>query len=136
MPVKSKNRSDMAILVEMYEMYLPTFLERANRPNGNPQDKVYVPIDVDVLAKKLSMNRDVLWGRLYYHLDQKHGYERDGAKTHLFAKQVGTEHHCINFPLVSALAAEREHELRRYLLPVVIAMSGVILSVLVNLIKH
>jgi len=55
---------------------------------------------------------DIIFGRLYYHLEQKYGYSRsDGSTVAFFALKIGSDNNCINFPyMASVLAKLRDRE--------------------------
>lgn len=72
----------------------------------------------------------MLFGRLYYHLDAKHRYTQDGgAQVHLFTLMVGDQMHCVNFPYLAAVLAERDVEHRRQLWSLWVSITALALSV-------
>jgi hypothetical protein len=86
--------------------YAPAF-EAAQSAPDKDGNRIYVPIDVKHVARLLDNDAHVLFGRLYYHLDQRYRYKKDeGAFVHLFAPQVGSARHCINYPYLCALLAD------------------------------
>ena len=125
------NPSDLQILSTIYDRYLDAFTERAEKSTES-LFKVYHPIDIRSIAEELGMNRHILFGRLYYHLDAKYRYKDDNdAWTHLFAMNVGDQRHCIHFPYVSAIVAEREREFRRY----AVSLFGSTIAIIISLIS-
>lgn len=104
--------TDLKVLSTIYKLYYEEFKNHSREPdieNGR-QTKIYVPIDCKAVAKELDVDGDIVFGRLYYHLEQKHGYTRsDGSNVVFFSLMVGADRHCINFPLmVSVLAGLQE----------------------------
>jgi hypothetical protein len=72
----------------------------------------------------------MLFGRLYYHLDAKYHYEQDdGAKIHLFSLKIGSERHCVNFPYLAAVLAEKNEEHSRQLWSLGLSIAALVLSV-------
>ena len=114
----SSNPSDFRIIEQIYDDYIDEFEQTADS-TAEGGEKVYVEIDIVALAEKLKVNKHVLFGRLYYHLDKKHRYkdEETGAWTHLFARVLADKRHCIHFPYLSALVAEQQRDMRRFLIP-------------------
>ncbi|MGQ0333483.1 hypothetical protein [Halomonas elongata] len=124
--------SDREILREIHSQYLSLFgsFERGN-PDNERQSKIYVPIDCAAIAEKLGVDPDIVFGRLYYHLDKKYGYtQEDGSKVHLFAFFVGGDRHAVHFPMLSAVLAELEQSWFRFTAPLVISSLAFIVSVI------
>ena len=99
----TKLSTDREILEAIYAEYAAAYRQMQLDDSGSAQ-KIYVPINIPRIAKKLKNDAHILFGRLYYHLDQKHRYKQDdGSSVHLFAFQVGNERHCINYPYLAAM---------------------------------
>lgn len=87
--------TDREILQRIHDRYLDKFgqFERGN-PNIERPSKIYVPIDCTAIAKDLGVDPDIVFGRLYYHLEKKYGYiQNNGAKVHLFTMAAGKDRH-------------------------------------------
>ncbi|EAQ98746.1 hypothetical protein KT71_08972 [Congregibacter litoralis KT71] len=122
-----KNPSDGNILDTIFKEYYAEFQQYEQTPNSR-SSKIYVPIDCELLARRLRMDEHLLFGRLYYHLDQKYRYtQEDGSKVYLFAFKVGKDRHAVNFPLLAAVLAEHKLSFNRFMFPM--AISCVALSV-------
>lgn len=84
-----------------------------------------------MIAKNLGVDPDIIFGRLYYHLDKKYGYtQTDGSQVHLFAFTVGKDRHAVNFPLLSAVLAELEQTWIRFTMPLIISLFALLVSVI------
>jgi len=106
--------TDLQILTAIWSRYYSAFAQF-------PQDelrrksKIHVPIDIEAIAKELNVDADIVFGRLYYHLDQKFGYQRPTKEwVHLFALEVGGDRHCVNFPLLASVLAGLQQENQQY----------------------
>ena len=111
--MKTKLPTDLQILECIYLMYKEAFVDH-NQKEPDRSSKIYVPIDIDAVAKKLQTDSYELFGRLYHHTDHKYHYQHtDGSHVHLFALAVGNDHHCINFPYLAAVLADHRQEHRR-----------------------
>jgi hypothetical protein len=124
----SKIPTDLQILERIYADYAATFRsysdEAQTRNNVN-----YVPIDVNDLASKLKTHPNELFGRLYYHLDHKYRYKQDGGgSVHLFTLAIAGDRHCIHFPYLAALLAERRTEHRRNFFSIVISIVSLMVA--------
>lgn len=94
------------LVVAVMSKRVPTerqVLRRIYEPSFPIEDpnigKVMVAIDIEAVAKKLSTDKHVLFGYLYYHLDHKYRYQTgENSYVHLFTPRVGELRHAINLP--------------------------------------
>lgn len=132
----SKLPTDLTVLECIYSTYAEAF---RTFPKEQPtrSAKIYVPIDVDAIALNLKMDAHELFGRLYYDIDHRYRYKNDdGSSVHLFAFKVGNDRHCINYPYLAGVLAEKRMEdkrnkwsLRLSLFSLVIALAALIAQV-------
>jgi hypothetical protein len=95
-----------------------------------------VPIDVKEVAAELDADPDIVFGRLYYHLDAKHRYRQDdNSLVNLFTLKAGEDRHCINFPYLAALVANLQDENRKYRTATRIAIWSLVVSIVALLIS-
>lgn len=121
--------TDREILKRIFEMYEPSYPGTALGETRGKNDP-YMPIDLRAVASRLDCKPEMLFGRLYYHLDAKYRYAQDdGAQVHLFSIEVGSEQYCVNFPYLAAVLAEKDLEHRRQLWSLVAAFAALVLSV-------
>lgn len=127
--------SDRQILECIFNQYKTAFQEYENERTRT--SKIYVPIDCQLVADKLDTEGDIIFGRLYYHLEKRFGYKQsDGSNVHFFALRVGNDQKCVNFPLLASVLAGMQEERARYLIPQAIsiaALSVSIVSIVVSL---
>ncbi|MGL4713256.1 MAG: hypothetical protein ACRCWP_12090, partial [Shewanella sp.] len=101
--LRMRSPTDLEVLERIYSKYYQDFTEYEDDENIRAS-KIYVPISCDEIAKKLKVDGDIVFGRLYYHMEKKYGYKQsDGSNVHFFAFRVGKESHCVNFPLLSSV---------------------------------
>src|SRR5262245_19645156 len=106
--------TDLEILDVIYDRYYETFASYS-KDNPTRATKVFVPIDITAIARSFGVDDDIIFGRLYYHLDKKHGYKDESGNTvHAFYSFSGPEGHSVNFPLVSSILADLRREDRQY----------------------
>jgi hypothetical protein len=121
--------TDLEILDHIYKMYADDFCKYPIDDHDRSA-LIYVPIDVRRIAQSLKTNPQVLFGRLYYHLDQRYRYTQDdGAKVHLFAFKIGKDFHCINYPYLAAIVSEKRTEHKRNLLALSLSILSLIVAV-------
>ena len=76
------------------------------------------------------MDKDIVFGRLYYHLNKKHGYKNDdGSYVHLFTPVAGKDRHCVNFPLVASVLANLRQENKKYRIATTLAVISLFISI-------
>lgn len=119
----AKTPSDLEILDAIFEKYYDSFAS-FSEAKADRSTKVYVPIDIASLADDMKVDPDLIFGRLYYHLDNKFAHD----KVHFFSVKVGDDLNCVNFPYLASVLADLRKEKSRYSL----AMSLSIISVIVS----
>lgn len=103
--------TDLQVLQAIYEEYHHEFSRFSRGSENNRQTKIFVPINCQKIAQSLGVDGDIVFGRLYYHLEQKHGYKRsDGSNVAFFTLQAGSDRHCVNFPLLASVLASLQDE--------------------------
>lgn len=118
------NPSDGKILEAIFKGYLGDFVSY-DESSASRSSRIYVPIDCEEIANNIGMDPQLLFGRLYYHLDKKHRYAQDdGSKVHLFAFKTGEDRHTVNFPLLAAVLAEHQVSFNRYIFPLVLSVAA------------
>ncbi len=103
--------TDLQILNAIYNQCYNQFTA-FSKNNPDRSAKNFIPIDIAQIAKRFGVDVDIIFGRLYYHLEQKYGYKRsDNTKVAFFTLQAGADKNCINFPyMASVLANLRDRE--------------------------
>ena len=125
----SNNVTDRILLKKVYDTYYSTFCAFDHNSQLR-ESKIYVPIDCQTIAKELKLNPDIVFGRLYYHLNKKYGYKQnDGSMVHLFALKTGSDKHTVHFPLLSAVLAELEQSYYRFTIPIFVSLTALIISI-------
>ncbi len=107
--------TDLELLNAIYYRYYETFA-RYSDDESSRSSKIFVPIDIDQIANSMKIDSDIIFGRLYYHLEEKYGYKQEGSGStvHFFAMAVGKDHHCINFPYAASVLADLRNENRKF----------------------
>jgi hypothetical protein len=112
----------------------------AKTASGRRENDPYVSIDVTAIAKKLECNPELLFGRLYYHLDHKYRYKQeDGALVPLFHLQVGDKRHAVQFLYLASILAGLNQEFRRQWVPLGVSLFSLgvsLTSIIVSILRH
>ena len=121
--------TDRRILVTIYDHYHDAFTAYSDESKTR-SCKIYVPIDIGAIARLLKVDGDIVFGRLYYHLERRYGYRnRDGSHVHFFARRVGEDTHCVNFPLLASVLADLQDQSRKHWWAIGIAVGSFFVSV-------
>ena len=124
-----KPPSDVKFLRAIYNLYHEEFLKYEN-DSSIRSGKNYVPIDVKEVGKKLDYDPELVFGRLYYHLEKKYGYKNDDKTiVHFFGLNVGGDPHCIHFPYLAAILANMEEDTRKFNLATGLSIAALVISV-------
>ncbi len=124
-----RNVTDRILLKAIHDTYYKKYCAIDDIENPDACT-VYLPIDCQAIADKLKIDVNIVFGRLYYHLDKKYGYKRDnGALVPLFSLVAGHQRHVIHFPLLSAVVAELEQSYYRFTLPLFLSCFALMISV-------
>ena len=125
-----KTPTDLKMLNEIYNDYYDDFIA-FEKDESISSTKIYIPIDISKIAQKFDVDIDIIFGRLYYHLEKKYGYkDEDNAHVHFFSIRVGGDKHCINFPYLSSVVAALRDENRKYRLATGMAIVSFIVSII------
>lgn len=120
--------TDLEILNTIYRMYHSDFAA-FERGDGSRASKIYVPIDCKEIAGELKVDPDIVFGRLYYHLEKQYGYKQDdGSNVHFFALKVGNDPKCVNFSLMTSVLAGLRQEKKKFWIGTAIAVLALIVS--------
>jgi hypothetical protein len=120
--------TDLELLNAVYERYYSDFVAHS-RADPIRDSKIYVPIEIDEIARAFKVDPHLVFGRLYYHLDAKYRYKQDsGAMVHFFTLGVGDDRHCVNFPYVASVLADLRDQHRKNYIATAIALVSLIIS--------
>jgi len=120
--------TDLKLLKYIFNHYINDYL--AYDKQKNREAKIHVPIDVDNIAKKFNIEGDLVFGRLYYHLNPKYQHDNsDGVTNYLFNLSVGGNRNCINFPMLSSILADLSNDNYRFKTSLYVAIIAAVVSV-------
>ena len=126
-----KAPTDIEILNTIYNTYYATFKNFLDWEKKKTRaTKVYVPVNFDEIGKKLGVDGDIIFGRLYYYLSEKYSYvQTDGTKVKLFTLKAGKDINCVQFPLMASVLAKLRDERKRYLTSTGIAFFSLLVAI-------
>ena len=120
--------TDLQILNEIYEKYYSEFV-KFDKHKPQRDARIYVPIDIDKIGQSLNIDSDIIFGRLYYHLNNKYTYEKDGATIDFFALRQGNDIHLIQFPYMASILAEQRAEAKKHYSNLWISIFSLVIAV-------
>lgn len=122
--------TDLKLLEEIYRRYYPVF-SKYSSDAPTRSTKVYVPLDIEKLAKHFKVDGDIIFGRLYYHLEPKYGFKQaDGSNIHFFTLKVDEDTHVVQFPLLASVIAQLREERKRHQIATWLSIIALIISAL------
>ena len=102
----SLNFTDLKLLKTIQREYKDAYLNR-----GEQKERFYIPIDCKHIAEKMNVDSELVFQRLYTHLEKRYGYKNeDDSRVHFFGLNVGDKIHCINYPYLCAILADLKDE--------------------------
>lgn len=128
-------RTDQEILRAIYDRYYSDFINFDREPKSR-KTKIYVPIDVPAIARSIGTDPELVFGRLYYHLEPKHSRTDGNVKVPFFQIAMpglepgAHERHVVNFPLLESVLAELEYQHRKFRVPVLVSVISATVAVL------
>lgn len=131
----TQHPTDLALLEAIYDRFYNDFVEFDRDPTKR-KNKILVPIDIPAIATHLNVDAELVFGRLYYHLEEKYGRSKDdGSRMVLFAINVGGEKHCVNFPMLASIVAALKQDEDRFKWPLWISIVSLAVSIAAILIS-
>ncbi|MFA5078718.1 MAG: hypothetical protein WC541_04450 [Dehalococcoidia bacterium] len=126
----TKVPTDLKILDMIYKRYYDNFHAHCSENKIRPS-KIYVPIDINLIAKSLKVDEDIVFGRLYYHLNKKFRYKQeDGSSVEFFSLLVADIPNCINFPYLASVLADLKDKDEKYQTSTYIAFFSLFIALL------
>ena len=116
--------TDERMLGVIYKHYLDDFIRQSD--GGST---VWVPLDLDMLSKKLKCNKQLLYGRLYYHMNGAYGsMTGNGEKVAFFYEMLGPQKNVVNFPLMTSVLADLKEDKKRFIISTRVAALSLLVS--------
>ena len=120
--------TDERMLSTIYKLYIGDFKAHTEE-NKIRQTKIWVPLDLEMLSKKLRTDPDLLFGRLYYHMNGKYGSKTgDGDDVSFFYMRLGPDRHVVNFPLMTSVLADLNEDKKRFIISTRVAGLSLLVS--------
>ncbi|MEL7107694.1 MAG: hypothetical protein AAGJ68_13300 [Pseudomonadota bacterium] len=120
--------TDEHLLAMIYKNNLKAFSDWSE-DNKTRVAKIWVPIDIDAMAKKYRCDPDLIFGRLYYHMNEKYGSSTgDGQDVNFFNMRLANDRHVVNFPLLTSVLANLQDERKRFIISTRLAALSLVIS--------
>src|SRR5690554_1535702 len=126
---KMKIPTDLKILELIYEASYDRFASY-DKDNPDKSAKIFVPFDLEEIAVKLNVDGDIIFGRLYYHLNKKYGYRNPNGSTVSVYTTIQNDGHSINMPLVASIIAGLRQEKNKFWIATTISVVALIISII------
>ena len=120
--------TDEDLLDEIYRRNLKAF-SAFSEENKTRSSKIWMPIDIEALGRKFRCDPDLIFGRLYYHFNQKYASTTgDGDAVNFFNMRLGQDRHVVNFPLLTSVLADLQDSRKRFLISARLAGLSLVVS--------
>ena len=123
--------TDLKILKCIFDRYYAEF-SSFEKSNPSRESKVYVCIDIREIAISLKTDPDIVFGRLYYYMEDKYRLVKpNGSEVNFFrfVQGVGSkERHQVQFPMLVSVLASLQESNARYFWPLLISVISLIFS--------
>ena len=120
--------TDLEIIEEIYGRYYDQFAS-FSKDSANRDTKIYVPIDIESLAKHFGIDSDILFGRLYYYLEPKYGFKwPDGTVVPFFSLRMKQTLHVVHFPLLASVLAELRAGRKKHLIATWLSVAAIVIA--------
>ena len=120
--------TDETLLAIIYKEHLKAFSDWSEE-NKTRVAKIWVPIDIDGLGKKFRCDPDLIFGRLYYHMNEKYGSSTgDGQDVNFFNMRLANDRHVVNFPLLTSVLADLQDNRKKFIISTRLAALSLVIS--------
>lgn len=120
--------TDLELLDVIYRTNLEAFSAFSD-DNKTRSTKIWMPIDIDAIAQHYDVDPDLIFGRLYYHLNGKFRQPMgENEVLEFFQMRVGGDRHCVNFPFLASVLADLREDRRRFVVATRIAALSLVIS--------
>ena len=120
--------TDETLLDTIYRRHLKEFSDWSEE-NKTRVTKIWVPIDIEALGKKFRCDPDLIFGRLYYHMNEKYGSSTgDGQDVNFFNMRLANDRHVVNFPLLTSVLADLQDNRKRFIISTRLAALSLVVS--------
>ncbi|MCR9595598.1 hypothetical protein NB525_16585 [Vibrio alginolyticus] len=121
--------TDKEILELIYKKYKNDYLSYKNDKSIR-KAKIFVPLNIEDISSDLKTEADIVFGRLYYHMDEKYGYKRsDGSNVNFFVLKIGEDKYSVNYPLMVSVLASLRAENKKFFVPVMISILSTLVAI-------
>lgn len=119
--------TDLEILTVIYNNYQDTFREYT-REEPDRIARIRVPIDIHEVAEECGVEKDMIFGRLYYHFNKKYSYKDESGDRITFFTSLKFEGMSVNFPLVASVLADLKSENLKFRVATTVAVIAFAMS--------
>jgi len=121
------DRKILRCIFDAYKSDYPGPKDASGRGANDP----YMLVDIAKIANRLHCAPELLFGRLYYHLDAKYRYQQDdGSHVDLFFLNFQDKGPAVRFPLLASILAGFEEEHRKLFWSMIFSVTALILSLI------
>jgi hypothetical protein len=121
--------TDRQVLRCIYDMYKAEY-PGVPGSDGRPINDPFLPVNLNHIAGHLGCPPEIIFGRLYYHLNHKYSYERrENVDVSFFYVEFKGRTHCVQFPLLASVLASLDEDNRRQLWALRFSFVALVISI-------
>ncbi len=128
--------TDLKLLETIQKEYANDYIknmEDAN--NGVRNTRFYIPIDCQKVAKKMKADGEIVFNRLYFHLNNKYSYkDMNDNPVYFFVFEIDGLKHCINYGYLCSVLADLKDKKFKENLALSFSIISIIISIMVPII--
>ncbi|CAM4419072.1 hypothetical protein [Pseudoalteromonas maricaloris] len=116
--------TDLEILGFIYKHYYYEFATY-DENNKSRRCKVFVKVDCKLIGDHFGVDRDIIFGRLYYHLNSVYSYKKEnGTSVDFYLNELKS----VNFPYLASVLAELRQADRRFKFSLVVSIFAALIA--------
>jgi len=128
---KEKIPTDLEILKEIYKNHAHEF-STYSKDGIKTDANIYIPIDIPKVANHFKTTKNIIFGRLYYGMNHKYGYEKieneQKVKVPVFAPDCEELKNAINLPMLISVIAGLQEQLSIFKKTLIVSIFGVLIA--------
>ncbi|NGP87410.1 hypothetical protein [Fodinibius halophilus] len=125
--------TDFEILEDIYYRYYDEFRRYAKKEPDRIA-RIRVPIEVEEVAEACGVEKDMIFGRIFYHFNKKYSYKNEKGEITTFFSTEKFEGLSVNFPLVASVLSDMYAEKKRRDTFTILSGSAIAISVIALLV--
>jgi len=127
--------TDLELLETIQKEYADDYLKSMNDAKlGLKNTRFYIPIDCKKIAQKMKVEEDIIFNRLYFHLNKKYSYKDEIDKNKIVYfftfNELKDAKRCINYGYLCSVLADLKDNRKQEYITRAIAIVSILISII------